>query len=322
MVCLAAGQVIAEGVDSADRWIARMIDATRSLDFEGSFVYFNGSGISSARVVHEVAESGEEVQRLYALNGPEREVIRQDRKTTLLLSDGKELSYADQFQSSLFPLVPTRDLDTLATSYRFELGPEDRVAGRPCQEISIKPLDEYRYGYNLWLDRETAVLMRADLLDRDGKRLEQLMFTEITIRQPSSGSGAGNASSATREAATGEGAATVPQSADSSAVLARAADWRVEGGPPGFEEVYRARKASAPGEFTDHLVLSDGLATVSVHAQPLASAASAVEGESHMGAVSAYAKVVGEHQVYVVGEVPQATVRAVAEALRGPEDSR
>jgi sigma-E factor negative regulatory protein RseB len=312
---LTASHGASDPTDAAGHWITKMIEATRSLDFEGSFVYFNGSGISSARLVHEISESGEEVQRLYALNGAHREVIRKGRETTLVLADGKRQRYADQFHSSLFPLAPTRDLEKLALSYTFELGTEDRVADRSCQGISILPRDEFRYGYQLWMDKETAVLMRADLVDGEGKRLEQLMFTEINIVEDANDDVALTAPivSLTQESADEE----LP-----SSEIPGEASWYVDGGPPGFDEVMRRRKVEADDEFTDHLVLSDGLATVSVHIQPLATADEAVRGGSHMGAMSAYASVIDGFQVYVVGEVPQATVKAVALALVGPGDTR
>lgn len=311
-VCLVTAQGSDNPPATPAQWVERMVDATRTMNFHGSFVYFDGSGISSARVVHRVAESGVQVQRVYSLNGAQREVIRHDRKTTLVLPDGKKLTFADRFKTSLFPLAITNNLERLTESYRLVLRSEDRVADRPCQAISIVPLDEYRYGYDLWLDQETALLVRADLIGQGNKRLEQLMFTEIHIGDRTTG-----------------GAATEPPARASEEALARASEgssgesdpqqlWWLEGGPPHFREVYSSSDGDDQDGFTDHLVLSDGLATVSVHLQPLTEDREPVNGLSNMGAVSAFAGTRDGHQFYVVGEVPAATVKAVAKALRGP----
>jgi len=313
--CFAAGQSSDSHPATAAQWVERMVAATRTLNFHGSFVYFDGSGISSARVVHQVAEGGVEVQRVYSLNGTQREVIRHDRKTTLVLPDGSKLTFADQFRSSLFALAITDNVDRLNESYRLVLRSEDRVADRRCQGISIVPVDEYRYGYDLWLDQETAVLMRADLIGHGNKRLEQLMFTEIHIGERTADSDAAEApDAATNEPPIESG----PESLQSQAER----DWWLEGGPPHFEEVYYGSDAGEHDGFTDHLVLSDGLATVSVHVQPLVEDQEPVSGLSKMGAVSAYAGTADGYQFYVVGEVPPATVKAVAKALRGPGDAR
>ena len=64
------------------------------------------------------------------------------------------------------------------------------------------------------------------------------------------------------------------------------------------------------------MVYTDGLASFSVYAERLTSEKEPFEGTSQMGAVSAFGKVVGEHQITVVGEVPKTTVEQVGQAVR------
>jgi sigma-E factor negative regulatory protein RseB len=65
----------------------------------------------------------------------------------------------------------------------------------------------------------------------------------------------------------------------------------------------------------EHIVLTDGLATVSVFLEPLGGAKPLLEGPAQMGAMNAFGKVSSDYQVLVVGEVPQATVQMIASAL-------
>ena len=64
----------------------------------------------------------------------------------------------------------------------------------------------------------------------------------------------------------------------------------------------------------EHMVLSDGLAGVSVFIEKT-SPAMPVSGSEKMGAVNAYIKISGEQMFTVIGEVPGDTVKQIAEAL-------
>ena len=64
-----------------------------------------------------------------------------------------------------------------------------------------------------------------------------------------------------------------------------------------------------------HLVLSDGLASVSVFIEPRSPQTEAMRGLAKVGAAFAYSRDLDGHQVTAVGEVPAATVEAIAEAV-------
>ena len=61
-----------------------------------------------------------------------------------------------------------------------------------------------------------------------------------------------------------------------------------------------------------HLVYSDGLASVSVFIEPRGAQALPMHGLSKVGAAFAYSRDLDGHQVTAVGEVPAATVEAIA----------
>jgi len=64
----------------------------------------------------------------------------------------------------------------------------------------------------------------------------------------------------------------------------------------------------------EHLVLSDGLASVSLYIEP-AQASAGLSGASHRGAVSVFGRQHQGYQILVVGEVPELTARFIAEAV-------
>ena len=61
-------------------------------------------------------------------------------------------------------------------------------------------------------------------------------------------------------------------------------------------------------------MLSDGLSSVSIYSTVLPDG-EVFTGPASVGAVSTYARLIGQHHVTVVGEVPPETVRMIADSL-------
>ena len=88
--------------------------------------------------------------------------------------------------------------------------------------------------------------------------------------------------------------------------------WRLQAIPGGFwlESSYQKKMASDQS-FTQHMIYTDGVASVSVFIESM-DATERLAGESSMGAVNAYSTELGEHTVTAIGEVPAVTVREMA----------
>ena len=102
--------------------------------------------------------------------------------------------------------------------------------------------------------------------------------------------------------------------------------WSAEHLPPGFHMAARAAQTmpGAPGP-VDHLVFTDGLASVSVFVETQAERAPGrapkVEA-ARVGSSYAFSTVVDGHKVTAVGEAPAATVRFIADSVKGQKVSR
>jgi sigma-E factor negative regulatory protein RseB len=70
-----------------------------------------------------------------------------------------------------------------------------------------------------------------------------------------------------------------------------------------------------------HLVYSDGLASVSVFIEPRNPQTEAIRGLAKVGAAFAYSRDLEGHQVTAVGEVPAATVQAIAAGVMKESDA-
>ena len=103
-------------------------------------------------------------------------------------------------------------------------------------------------------------------------------------------------------------------SGDSSQTFAADNAWQLTRIPGGFwrESVLR-RKISGSEDFVQQMVYTDGLASMSVFIERKTSLTQS--GTSSMGAVNAFIRILGEHSVTAIGEVPAITVRQVAESV-------
>jgi sigma-E factor negative regulatory protein RseB len=310
--CSSAAGWTQPDAEDARHWLERMIQATQTLNYEGTFIFVQGPHIEAMRIIHGCDADGER-QILISLNGPPREIVVTSNTVTRLAPDRRETLPGADYQRSPFPLSIPRDLGRLEGHYEFELLGEDRIAGLAARVIAIKPRDAWRYGYRIWLDQRHGIMLRSALLDGKGHPIEQLMFTDVQIKPPTDRSVL--ASPAPWREATPETNHRDTHPPASEPVTHSA--WQIAQLPKGFAKVLHNRFTKSPGyPPTEHLVFADGLATISVFLEQLNGAPPLLQGESQLGSMSAFGTVVEGHQVLVVGEVPAATVQHIATSIR------
>lgn len=305
----------ASGPDGAE-WLMKINDAAKQLDYTGTFVYVQGDRIESMRVTHQ--SNGDTMrQRIYALNGAPREVIRDAKQVWCYVPD-KKLGVHEYRQVSEqgFPNLLPQGLDHLVQYYEVKVGETGRIADREAQQILVVPRDEYRYGYDLWADKESGLLLRAALLDGESRPIEQYLFTNIDI-------GA--------EIAPAELESNTPKSdlvwygdaqskfvGDKPAGEMPAGSWVADDLPDGFMLTRKIRRLSPMRtKMLEHYVYSDGLATVSVFVEEVQGDAGArLDGHNKMGAAHVFGRELNGHHVTVVGEVPSQTVDLIGKSVR------
>jgi sigma-E factor negative regulatory protein RseB len=100
-------------------------------------------------------------------------------------------------------------------------------------------------------------------------------------------------------------------------LLEESCGWQVDALPPGFKKVLEMRRPFRGNkEPVIQMVFSDGLAGISVFIEKAQDAAYSHSGLSGQGAAHVYNRIVGEHLVTVVGEVPSRTVIQVGDSVR------
>lgn len=309
-----AGQAFA--ADSARQWLDNMSNALQSLNYDGTFVYLHDGKLESMRIVHQASEQGVQ-ERLMSLTGSPREVLRDDKAVTCIMADSKSVTVGQSRPRPPFPVVPD-DLDKLSRYYRLQVLGEERMAGHLTQVIAITPKDSFRYGYRLWIDTSNYMLLKSDLTDVDGLAIEQVMFTRLDVSDQLP-------AVALRPSLTGDGYSWTRQgdAARNTATKSVNPHWTVKRLPVGFQMMdFQRKRMRREGASAEHMVFSDGLATLSVYIEKAKSEAQAFLGLSTMGAMNAFGAVVDGYQVTVVGEVPPATVQMVAASMQQVETDK
>jgi sigma-E factor negative regulatory protein RseB len=293
LVAGVAGLTLLSGVARADAvldWLSRAAAAAKQQNYSGVYVYHHGEHVEVLRVLHRTHATGE-LERVEVMDGTPRQFLRINNDVYCHLPDGKnvrlERNAPRRFFPALLPAQPARLLDY----YEAKLGGSERVAGRSCQVVTLEPRDGYRYAHNLWLDKQTGLLLKSHIVNDNGSVVSMFVFSEVQI---------GKAPDVQLFRNDLVGKQIQKASLDPPAELA----WGVTP-PPGYEQVQEAVR-TLPGKQAPviHLVFSDGLSVLSMFVEPVDPQQQRLQGLSAEGAIGVYAREVDGYTVTTLGEVP------------------
>jgi sigma-E factor negative regulatory protein RseB len=288
-----AGLLVLSGAARADAvhdWLNRAAAAAKQLNYSGIYVYHQSEHVEVLRVLHRIDAAGEQ-EKVEVLDGAPRQFLRINNDVYCHLQDGKsvrlERNTARRFFPALLPIEPASLLDY----YDAKLGATERVAGRPCQVVTLEPRDGYRYGFALWLDKQTGLPLKSHIVNGHGNVVSMFVFSEIQI-------GKAPDIQLFRNDLTGK------RIQNASLDVPAEVDWSVTP-PPGFAQVQKAVRP-LPGKAmpVTHLVFSDGLSVLSLFVEPADPKVQRLRGLSAEGAIGAYGREVDGYTVTTMGEVP------------------
>jgi sigma-E factor negative regulatory protein RseB len=317
MLALALAGVVALGGPGAGAaeptardWLERMTEALATRDYDGLFIHTAGNQSETMRIIHRM-EDGRSIERLVSLDGNGREIVRTPGEVHLYMPDRRVvLVEPRQDEGSLLKALPAPSprLDAL---YTLELRKGHRLLGRDVRVVDVRPRDQYRYGYRLWLDERSAMPLRSEVLDGSGSTVEAILFTRLGIDEPIDPKDLQPAVDTTGFQWIRAGRRAEPRLAGPPA-----AGWLPRKMPPGFRLVV-TRSQAVPGSPIpmQHLIFSDGFASVSVFIEPAAEKGPAPPESATVGSANAFTTQMSGHVVTAVGEVPAETVREIATSL-------
>jgi sigma-E factor negative regulatory protein RseB len=314
-----ASLVWAEQDEDPRRWLDDMNGAFADLTYDGIFSYYSGAELATLRIVHMVVD-GEQRERLVHMNGAPREILRRGEEIICRVEpDDALLALGDSIPTGPFAGAFVRSYNRISDYYGLSFFGDDRVADRPARRLAVLPRDEHRFGYRLWLDKETRLLLRSELIDVDGNRLEIFQFNHLRL-----GDAVDPADLEPEDRAGVQPHHLTLASKRAEPLGKQDVNWVPGWLPAGFA-LGAADVRLTPGSerAVSRMLYSDGLAAFSVFIEalpepdvvPMESSNGATVAVTHL-LEGAAGDAVGAYLVTVVGEIPTATARRIAAAIR------
>jgi sigma-E factor negative regulatory protein RseB len=179
-VLLAVFPPRSRGADDPREWLEKMNRALATRNYDGTFFHLSDGHVETMRIVHRV-RAGRVTERLLSVDGSGREFVRNNDELTCYLPDQHTvLVEPRQDRGPFLGSLPQFGAD-VNDYYTLEELPVSRVLGRPARVILVNPKDQFRFGYRLWLDENTAMPLKTQLCDSKGQVIEQILFARLDM---------------------------------------------------------------------------------------------------------------------------------------------
>lgn len=289
----------------------RVHEASRVSAYVGTFVVSASGTLSSARIWH-VCDGEQQVERIEALSGAPRSTFRRNELVQTFLPERRLVIVENRESLGLFPNLLSASDASLAQFYRVRVIGSERVAGLETEIVQLRPVDHLRFGYRVWTEKKSGLVVKLQTLDAQGHVLEQVAFSELQLDVPLSMS-------------------KLTQMMDNTAgyriekpemlkTTAAAEGWRLKQAVPGFQPMSCYKRllgtvADASREHTLQWIFSDGLASVSLFIEAFDARRHTQAGSTVMGSTYTLTRRLGLWWVTAIGEVPHQTLAAFVQGL-------
>ncbi len=303
--------------EQAKLFLERLSQSLRQLNFNTSFVVVKNNHAEPYHWLHGVIEKQNnetvnevankdniELEILALLNGPRRDTLRINNTVSYIEPEYAPYSISSEQISGPIPTVFGRDVSILENNYHFVSVGKNRVLGRAAQLIRIVPKDAHRFGYWLWLDQQSGLLLKLAIITRKGKLLEQIQFTHLEITD--------TISENLRQLEVTE----LPKVIDITAQQ-KITDlaWQVNWLPSGFEPIKSNRhRINTNKQAVEFMLFNDGLVDISVYVNPSEDKQRAI-GFANDGATLVLNQVINNIEVSVVGKIPLETAKKIVSSV-------
>lgn len=284
--------------------LMKMTHTMEVLNYQGTVAFLRNGKLEPMKYVH-AAKNGVEQERLSSLNSPMREIIRDSNRVICSYKDTQQIVVDHRpFERSFLIDIPGK-LDNLGAIYQFEIVGEEDVAMLPSYVVAIQAKDNFRYSRKIWIEKRQFLPLKIVIYDRTGESLEQVVFTEIEVKD----------ALPFVDINFSETAPQVQHIRQQRTQTAAQAPFVATNIPQGFREIFFTRRPMhKTGQLVDHLLLSDGFASVSVYMENKNGVMKS--GLQTAGAVNSFSRTIGNMQITVMGEVPAETVNYIAEGIK------
>lgn len=293
-----------------NEWLVRMHEASRMRSYIGTFVVSSNAGAMSSARIWRACDAEQQLERVETLTGAPRSTFRRNDEVMVFMPESRVVRVEKRESTGLFPdLLQSREA-SIPEFYAARRIGLDRVAGFDADVVLLAPKDNLRFGYRIWSEKKSGLVVKLQTLDTEGNVLEQAAFSELQLDAPV------RIEKLAQMMVTPDGWRV--EKAEAVKANALTEGWALKAAIPGFQPMScykRPARAGAPPEGTMQWIFSDGLASVSLFVEAYDRQRHAKEGFFASGATHSLTRRVQDWWLTVVGEVPPLTLRAFAQSL-------
>jgi sigma-E factor negative regulatory protein RseB len=294
---------------SISEWLMRMHEASRLRSYVGTFVVSSNTGMSSARIWH-ACDGDLQIERVESLTGAPRSTFRRNDEVVTFLPESRVARTEKRESLGLFPDLLKSSESSIPDFYAARRVGSDRVAGFETDVVQLAPKDNLRFGYRIWSEKKTGLVVKLQTVDAEGNVLEQAAFSELQLDAPV------RIDKLSQMMAATDGWRV--EKAEVAKTTAGAEGWQLKAAVAGFKPIscYKRPGSGAPApEGTMQWIFSDGLAAVSLFVEAYDRQRHIQEGMFASGATQTLTRRMQDWWLTAVGEVPPQTLKAFAQSL-------
>lgn len=289
---------------SAKQLVEQMTKAGKQLNYELVFVQTGPANIEALRYRHLYQNDGVYAQ-LTTLDGLKQEIIQRNNLISYFQGNYQPFTINSTRIVDSLPSILYGNFEQLSQHYDFVKSGRNRVADRLVQTVKILPKDNFRYQYVIFIDEQNHLLLRSDMLDRDGNLLEQFRVVNLYIGDELN-----------ELPAYLNKMPFPPLLADSKGEKQTVKNWTTSWLPQGFALINEDIKTEeSSGNVIESRLFSDGLFSFTLYVSDSILPAEQ-ENVWRQGANTIYTENLNGKEITLIGQVPVSTAKRIVQDVK------
>ena len=300
-----------------NEWLLRMHEsAMKRRSYVGTLVQSSPQAMSSARIWH-ACDGNQQMERVETLTGAPRSTFRHNDKLVIFMPQDKLVRMEKRESTGGFPdVLKPGAATTIPEFYAIKSLGVERIAGLEAEAVQLLPKDPLRFGYRIWTEKKSGLVVKLQTLDAANNVLEQAAFSELQLDAPVKMEKLQHMMAAT------EGYRV--ERAELTKTTAATEGWILKTAVPGFRPVscfkrgdttVNSAASATSAQPIMQWIFTDGLATVSLFVEGFDKSRHTQEGSMASGSTHTLSARMQDYWMTAVGEVPAQTLKMFAASL-------
>jgi sigma-E factor negative regulatory protein RseB len=282
-----------------------MQQAYQNKNYEMVYLSSLQNQLEPMQLIHGVVD-GLEASYFRYLNGVIRESLKYAGKISYFEQGQPAYTLESNQNSSVFANFANYDFEEGKSNYDYVILGKGRIAGKAAIAIRMISRDDYRYSYVVWCDLKSSLPLRLDTINKSNVIIEQLMVVALNISEVANPWLIKLTQNTLPEVLHVQHNVTNSRS-----------QWKANWIPPGFSIAKddQHRLAMHENELVSYILLDDGLSNVSIYVSDKKIVLDEQQKLIRRGATVFYTEQQGKIEVNVVGDIPVATAKRLAQSI-------